>query len=160
MTTQNQNHQQLLYLSLSEARIICFVIANGQFIATELKWTEWNNNANFVGTFLTSKVLTGPAEVRLAVSGAQPLFTLGLLMFALPLVDFLSLLFCLCDGHLGIAYANMLATTPWPLERAAHLTSLVWVCVLWLPESLMDLSALWVPKLFAQWLKLNICLWF
>ena len=32
------------------------------------------------------------AEVRLAVSGAQPLFTLGLLMFALSLVDFLSLL--------------------------------------------------------------------
>ena len=49
---------------------------------------------------------------------------------------------CLCDGRLGIAYANMLATTQWPLERAAHLTSLVWVCVLWLPESLMDLSAL------------------
>ena len=50
---------------------------------------------------------------------------------------------CLCDGHLGIAYANLLATTQWPLERAAHLISLVWVCVLWLPESLMDLSALW-----------------
>ena len=50
---------------------------------------------------------------------------------------------CLCDGHLGIAYANMLATTQWPLERAVHLTSLAWVCVLWLPESLMDLSALW-----------------
>ena len=36
----------------------------------------------------------------------------------------------------------MLATTQWPLERAANLTSLVWVCVLWLPESLMGLSAL------------------
>ena len=36
----------------------------------------------------------------------------------------------------------MLATTQWPLERAVHLTSLVWVCVLWLPESLMDLSVL------------------
>ena len=36
----------------------------------------------------------------------------------------------------------MLATTQWPLERAVHLTSHVWVCVLWLPESLMDLSAL------------------
>ena len=36
----------------------------------------------------------------------------------------------------------MLATTQWPLERAVHLTSLVWVCVLWLPESLMELSAL------------------
>ena len=136
--------------------------------------------------------------MRLAVSEPQPLFTLRLLMFALSLVDFLSLLLspstnfnilyfcqkdrlkntykifkkihvglkfewglkdqnwlscerlpfevffsCLCDGHLGIAYANMLATTQWPLERAAHLTSLVWVCVLWLPESLMDLSALW-----------------
>ena len=144
-----------------------------------------------------SEIYTQSAEVRLAVSGAQPLFTLGLLMFALSLVDFLSLLLspstyfkifyfcqkyhlkdtykifkkfhvgwkfewglkdqnwlsceslpfevffsCLCDGHLGIAYANMLATTQWPLERAAHLTSLVWVCVLWLPESLMDLSAL------------------
>ena len=50
---------------------------------------------------------------------------------------------CLFDGPLRIAYANMLATTQWPLERAVHLTSLVWVCVLWLPESLMDLSALW-----------------
>ena len=49
---------------------------------------------------------------------------------------------CLFDGPLGIAYANMLATTQWPLECAVHLTSLVWVCVLWLPESLMDLSAL------------------
>ena len=49
---------------------------------------------------------------------------------------------CLCDGRLGIAYANTLVITQWPLERAAHLTSLVWVCVLWLPESLMDLSAL------------------
>ena len=130
------------------------------------------------------------------LSRAQPLFTLGLLMFALSPVDFLSLLLspstyfkifyfcqkchlkdtykifkkihvgwkfewglyeywlscerlpfevffsCLCDGPLGIAYANMLATTQWPLERATHLTSLVWVCVLWLPESLMDLSAL------------------
>ena len=32
------------------------------------------------------------AVVQLAVSGAQPLFTLGLVMFALSLVDFLSLL--------------------------------------------------------------------
>ena len=32
------------------------------------------------------------AGMRLAVSGAQPLFTLGLLMFALSLVYFLSLL--------------------------------------------------------------------
>ena len=51
---------------------------------------------------------------------------------------------CLFDGPLWIAYANMLATTQWPLERAVHLTSLVRVCVLWLPESLMDLSALWI----------------
>ena len=123
--------------------------------------------------------------MRLSVSGAQPLFTLGLLMFALSLVDFLSLLLssstyfkifyfcqkyhlkdtykiinwlscerlpfevffsCLCDGPLGIVCANMLANTQRPLERAAHLTSLVWVCVLWLPESLMDLSALWLIR--------------
>ena len=129
--------------------------------------------------------------MRLAVSGAQPLFTLGLLMFALSPVDFLSLLLssstyfnifnicqkyllnytykifekfhvglkfewglldqywlscerlpfevffsCLCEGLPGIAYANMLVTTQWPLKRAAHLTSLVWVCVLWLPWKL------------------------
>ena len=30
----------------------------------------------------------------------------------------------------------MLVTTQWPLKRAAHLTSLVWVCVLWLPWKL------------------------
>ena len=35
---------------------------------------------------------TQSAEKRLAVSGGQPLFTLGLLMFALSLEDFLSLL--------------------------------------------------------------------
>ena len=39
-----------------------------------------------------SEICTQSAEVRLAVSGAQPLFTLGLPMFALSPVDFLSLL--------------------------------------------------------------------
>ena len=39
-----------------------------------------------------SEICTQSAEMRLAVSGAQPLFTLGLLTFALSLVDFLSLL--------------------------------------------------------------------
>ena len=39
-------------------------------------------------------------------------------------------------GLQGIAYANMLVTTQWPLKRAGHLTSLVWVCVLWLPWKL------------------------
>ena len=43
---------------------------------------------------------------------------------------------CLCEGLPGIAHANMLVTTRWPLKRAAHLTSLVWVCVLWLPWKL------------------------
>ena len=51
---------------------------------------------------------------------------------------------CLCDCLLGVTYANMLVTTQWPLERAAHLTSLVWVCVLWRPGSLTELSALWL----------------
>ena len=51
----------------------------------------------------------------------------------LPLQVFFS---CLCEGLPGIAYANMLVTTQWPLKRAAHLTSLVWVCVLWLPWKL------------------------
>ena len=39
-----------------------------------------------------NEICTQSAEVRLAVSGAQPLFILGLLMFALSPVDFLSLL--------------------------------------------------------------------
>ena len=51
---------------------------------------------------------------------------------------------CLCDGLLRITYAKMLVTTQWPMKRAAHLTSLIWICVLWWPESLMELSALWV----------------
>ena len=38
-----------------------------------------------------SEICTQSAEIRLAVSWAQPLFTLGLLMFALSLVEFLSL---------------------------------------------------------------------
>ena len=135
--------------------------------------------------------------MRLAVSGAQPLFTLGLLMFALSLVDFLALLLspstyfnifyfcqkyhfnyiykifkkfhvglkfewglwdqywlscerllfevffsCLCEGLPGIAYANMLVTTQWPLKRAAtspHLSGFVFYGCL---ESLTELSAL------------------
>ena len=36
----------------------------------------------------------------------------------------------------------MLVTTQWPLKPAADLNSLVWVCVLWRPESLTELSAL------------------
>ena len=43
---------------------------------------------------------------------------------------------CLCEGLPGIAYANMLVTTQWPLKRPVHLTSLVWVCVLWMPWKL------------------------
>ena len=39
-----------------------------------------------------SEFSTQFAEMRLSVSGAQPLFTLGLHMFALSLADFLSLL--------------------------------------------------------------------
>ena len=41
------------------------------------------------------EICTQSAEMRLAVSGGQPLFTRGLLMFALSLVDFLSLLWSL-----------------------------------------------------------------
>ena len=58
----------------------------------------------------------------------------------LPFEVFLS---CLCEGLWGVTYANMLVTTQWPLKRAAHLTSRFWVCVVWQPESLMELSALW-----------------
>ena len=58
----------------------------------------------------------------------------------LPFEAFFS---CLCDGLLGATYANLLVTTQWPLKRAAHLTPLVWVCVVWRPESTMELSVLW-----------------
>ena len=50
---------------------------------------------------------------------------------------------CLCDGLLGATYANLLVPTQWPLKGAAHLTPLVWVCVVWRPESTMKLSVLW-----------------
>ena len=33
------------------------------------------------------------------MSGGQALFTLGFLMFALPLVDFLSDIFCFCQKY-------------------------------------------------------------
>ena len=62
---------------------------------------------------------------------------------------------CLCDCLLGVTYANMLVTTQWPLERAAHFTSLVWVCVLWRPESLTQLFALWFEFLFSTKLKMD-----
>ena len=134
--------------------------------------------------------------MRLAVNGGQPLFTLGLLMFALSLVDFLSLLWspstkieiffvksiiwrthtntkkksCWFKIWMGFvwpiliklgtssiwdflnlpvwcplgSYVYMLVTTQWPLKRAAHLISLVWFCLLWSSESLMELSALYI----------------
>ena len=50
---------------------------------------------------------------------------------------------CLCDGLLGVTYASMLVATQWPLKHTAHLTLLVWVCVVWRPEKSMELSALW-----------------
>ena len=148
-----------------------------------------------------SEICTQSGEVRLAVSWAQPFFTLRLLMFALSLVNFLSLLLspnadikiflflskvsfeehikffqkfhvglkfewglydqywlswerlpfevffsCIRDGLLGLTYANMLVTTKWPLKRAAHLTSLICVCVVWWPGSLMELSALCIVR--------------
>ena len=129
------------------------------------------------------------------------LFTLGLLMFALSLVDFLSLLLssstyvnisyfcqkyhlnytykifkkfhvglkfewglwdqywlscerlpfevffsCLCEGLPGIAYANMLVTHSVTTEACSHLTSLVWVCVLWLPWKLNGAICAMKPK--------------
>ena len=52
----------------------------------------WLTPSGIYGIEGPSEICTQSAEVRLAVSGAQPLFTLGLLMFALSLVDFLSLL--------------------------------------------------------------------
>ena len=52
----------------------------------------WETPSGIYGIEGPSEICTQSAEVRLAVSGAQPLFTLGLLMFALSLVDFLSLL--------------------------------------------------------------------
>ena len=48
---------------------------------------------------------------------------------------------CLCDVLLGVTYANMLVTTQWPLKRAPHLTSLVWVCVVW---TSLEIAALWI----------------
>ena len=45
---------------------------------------------------------------------------------------------------LGANYANMLVTTQCSLKRALHLTSHAWVCVVWKPESLLKLSALWI----------------
>ena len=53
--------------------------------------------------------------------------------------DFLLLPF---DVLLGVTCANMLVTTQWPLKRASHLTSLVWVCAVWRPKSSFELAAL------------------
>ena len=52
----------------------------------------WLTPSGIYGIEGPSEICTQSAEVRLAVSGAQHLFTLRLLMFALSLVDFLSLL--------------------------------------------------------------------
>ena len=45
---------------------------------------------NIYGIEGPNEMCTQSAEVGLDVSGAQPLFTLGLLIFVLSLVDFLS----------------------------------------------------------------------
>ena len=52
----------------------------------------WWTPSGIYGIEGPSEICTQSTEMWLAVSGAQPLFTLGLLMFALSLVDFLSLL--------------------------------------------------------------------
>ena len=64
--------------------------SGGLLIALNLP--VWWTPSGIYGIEGPSEICTQSAEVRLAVGGAQPLFTLGLLMFALSLVDFLSLL--------------------------------------------------------------------
>ena len=70
-----------------QAEVKCIQIP---FIALNLP--VWKTPSRIYGIEGPSEICTQSAEMRLAVSGAQPLFTLGLLMFALSLVDFLSLL--------------------------------------------------------------------
>ena len=58
---------------------------------------------------------------------------------------------CLCEGLPGIAYANMLVTTQWPLKRAAtspHLSGFVFNGCL---ESLTELSALCLLQSVSSW---------
>ena len=63
-----------------------------EYIALNLP--VWYTPSRIYGIEGPSEICTQSAEMRLAVNGAQPLFTLGLIMFALSLtlVDFLSLL--------------------------------------------------------------------
>ena len=51
----------------------------------------------------------------------------------------------------------MLVTTQWPLKRAVHLTSLVWVCVLWLPWKLNRVICAMISfmKFTLFWFKLQ-----
>ena len=65
---------------------------------------------------------------------------------------------CLCEGLPGIAYANMLVTTQWPLKRAAtspHLSGFVFYGCL---ESLTELSALCLHglTLISAWISNHI----
>ena len=65
-------------------------LLRGHFESPIMVDPQWN--IHVYGIEGPREIYTQSAEMRLAVSGAQPLFTLGLLMFALSLVDFLPLL--------------------------------------------------------------------
>ena len=75
-------------ISISKFDLFCYLVTS----SITLNLPVWQTPSGMYGIEGPSENCTQSPEVRLAVSGAQPLFTLGLLMFALYLVHFLSLL--------------------------------------------------------------------
>ena len=141
-----------------------------------LKPPVWETRSGIYCIEGPSEFYTLSAEMWLAVSGGQPLVYFGLPMFAVSLIHqifkkihvglklewgshdkywlncerlpFEVYFSCPFDVLLGVTYANMLVATQWPLKRAPHLTFLAWVCVIWMSESSLELSALWVRNYF------------
>ena len=104
---------------------------------------EWGTNSVYFGiTYVCVIPSKLPVFVVEPQYRLQDFSFLSKVSFEGHIQNLLSFKNCDVGWEFGVTYATMLVTTQWPLKRADHLTSLFWVCVVWRPESLMELSAL------------------
>ena len=98
---------------------VCFIPSRLPVFAVEPQYL-----LQYFFTFVKSIIWITHTKIQKFHVGLKFEYQYWLSCERLPFEVFFS---CLCEGLPGIAYANMLLTTQWPLKRAAHLTSLVWV---------------------------------
>ena len=92
MNSVSNNVDNICLLSLQTSSMKEYFFIKIPRVTIALNLPVLQNPSGIYGIEGPSEICTQSAEMRLAVDGAQPLFTLGLLMFVLFLVDFPSLL--------------------------------------------------------------------